>query len=72
MGRSSAHRSNVRGIGYNAAMTARKKQPKPRPKRPYPSYKEGELRDMSIEEKMDPNYRSENLRGVIRKAAKKS
>jgi hypothetical protein len=53
-------------------MTTRKKQPKPRPKQPYPSYEEGELRDKSIEEKMDPNYEGENLHGVIRKAAKKS
>jgi hypothetical protein len=59
-------------IGYNVAMTARKKQPKPHPKRPYPSYKEGELRDKSIEEKMDPDYRGENLHNAIRKAAKKS
>ena len=50
---------------------SRKKQPKPRPKRLYPSYEEAELRDRSIEEKMDPNYRRENLLGTIRKAAKK-
>ena len=62
----------MHGIGYNAAMTTRKKQPKPRPKRPYPSYEEGELRDKSIEEKMDPDYRGENLRSLIQKAAKKS
>jgi len=41
-------------------------------KRPRPSYEEGELRDKSIEEKMDPEYRREHLRNVIRKAAKKS
>ncbi len=50
---------------------SRKKQPKPRPKQPYPSYEEGELRDKSIEEKMDHNFGRENLRDVIRKAAKK-
>ena len=50
--------ARVPNIGYNAAVTARKKQPKPRPKRPYPSYEEGELRDKSIEEKMNPNYRA--------------
>jgi len=49
---------------------SRKKQSKPRPKRPYPSYEEGELRDKSIEEKMDPEYQGETLRRVIRKAAK--
>jgi hypothetical protein len=41
-------------------------------KRPRPSYEDGELRDKSIEEKMDPDYRRENLRSVIREAAKKS
>ncbi len=45
-------------------------QPEPRPKRPYPPYEEGELRDKSIEEKMDPNYRRETLQRMIRKAAK--
>jgi hypothetical protein len=50
----------------------RKKQPKPRGKRPRPSYEDGELRDKSIEEEMDPNYGREDLRNVIRKAAKKS
>jgi hypothetical protein len=49
-----------------------KEQPKDGNKRPRPSYEEGELRDKSIEEKMDPNFRRENLRDVIRKAAKKS
>ncbi len=49
----------------------RKKQPKPRPKRPYPSYEDGELRDKSIEEKMDPEYGRESLRSVIRRAAKR-
>lgn len=50
----------------------RKEQPKNRSKRPRPSYEDGELRDKSIEEKMDPEYRRENLRCMIRKAAKKS
>jgi hypothetical protein len=49
---------------------SRKRQPKPRPKQPYPSYEEGELRDKSIEEKMDPNYSRETLQRMIRKAAK--
>jgi hypothetical protein len=48
----------------------RKKQPKQRSKRPHPSYEEGELRDKSIEEKMDPNYRRENLLRAIRDAAR--
>lgn len=48
-------------------------QEKPRKKKPRsPSYEEGELRDKSIEEKMDPNFGRENLQRVIRKAAKKS
>jgi len=50
---------------------AHKKQPKKRSKR-RPSYEEGELRDKSIEEKMDPNYRRKDLLEVIKKAAKKS
>jgi hypothetical protein len=48
----------------------RKEQPKKPSKRPRPSYEEGELRDKSIEEKMDPEYRRETLRRMIRKAAK--
>lgn len=48
----------------------RKKQPKNEGNRPRPSYEEGELRDKSIEEKMDPAYRRETLRALIRKAAK--
>ena len=56
---------------YSCGMD-RKKQSVRRSKRPRPSYEEGELRDKSIEEKMDPNYGRENLRSVIRKAAKKS
>lgn len=48
----------------------RKKQPKKRSER-RPSYKEGELRDKSIEEKFDPNFRRENLVSLIKKAAKK-
>ena len=58
-------------IGYNAAMTARKKQPKPRPKQPYPSYEEGDLRDKSIEEKMDPEYERKDLRRLIKKGVKR-
>ncbi len=48
------------------------KQPKNPSKRPRPSYEEGELRDESIEEKMGPTFVRENLRNVIRKAAKKA
>ena len=48
-----------------------KEQPKNPGKRPRPSYEEGELRDKSIEERMDPNYGRENLQRIIRKAAKK-
>jgi hypothetical protein len=57
-----------RSVCYPCSMS-RKKQPKPRPKRPYPSYEEGELRDKSIEEKMDPQYRRESLQRLIKKAA---
>lgn len=39
-------------------------------KRPLPSYEEGKLRDPSIEEKQDPNYKPDDLLGMIRKAAK--
>lgn len=47
-------------------------QKKPRQKKPRrPSYEEGELRDKSIEEKFDPNFRRENLLGLIKKAAKR-
>ena len=49
-----------------------KEQPKNRSKRPRPSYEEGELRDKSIKDKMDPTFRREGLRRLIRKAAKKS
>lgn len=49
----------------------RKEQPKDKSKRARPSYEEGELRDKSIEEKMDPKFRRENLQRLIRKAAKK-
>jgi len=49
----------------------RKEQPKNLSKRPGPSYEEGELRDKSIEEKVDPNFRRESLRRLIRKAAKR-
>jgi hypothetical protein len=48
------------------------KEQKNTSKRPRPSYEEGELRDRSIEEKMDPNYRRENLQRILRKAAKKT
>ncbi len=45
-------------------------QKKPRKKKPRrPSYEEGELRDKSIEEKMDPNYRKSDLLKLIKKAA---
>lgn len=47
-------------------------QKKPRKKKPRrPSYEEGELRDKSIEENFDPNFRRENLLDLIKKAAKK-
>ena len=49
----------------------RKKRPKKRSERRRPSYEEGELRDKSIEEKFDPNFRRENLLGLIKRAAKK-
>ncbi len=48
-----------------------KEQPKNGNKHPRPSYEEGELRDKSIEEKMDSAFRGETLRQLIRKAAKK-
>jgi hypothetical protein len=47
-----------------------KEQPTDQNKRPRPSYEKGELRDKSIEEKMDPNFRREGLRRLIKKAAK--
>jgi len=40
-------------------------------KRPRPSYEEGELRDKSIEKKIDPKYRAEDLTRLIQRAAKK-
>jgi hypothetical protein len=46
-----------------------KERPKKPSKQPRPSYEEGELRDKSIEEKMDPNYRRENLQRLIKKVA---
>ncbi len=39
-------------------------------KRPRPSYERGELRDKSIEKKVDPTYRAEDLTRLIKKAAK--
>lgn len=46
-------------------------QKKPRKEKPrHPSYEEGELRDKSIEKKMDPSFRREDLLRVIRGAAK--
>lgn len=47
-----------------------KKQTKNRSKRPRPSYEEGELRDKSIEEKMDPGFKREDLLRIIKDAAK--
>jgi hypothetical protein len=47
-----------------------KKQPKKRSDRRRPSYEEGELRDKSIEEKMDPSYQRKDLLDLIKKAAK--
>ncbi len=44
----------------------KQRQPKQRSKRPRPSCEEGELRDKSIEEKMDPEFRRENLQRMIR------
>jgi len=49
----------------------RKKQPKKQDERRRPSYEQGELRDKSIEEKFDPNFRRDDLLGLIKKAAKK-
>jgi hypothetical protein len=51
-------------------MSEQKKTRKKKPRRP--SYEEGELRDKSIEEKFDPNFRRKDLLGLIKKAAKKS
>ncbi len=49
----------------------RKKRLKKRRER-RPSYEEGELRDKSIEEKMDPNYQKSDFLKLIKKAAKKT
>ncbi len=51
-------------------MSERKKPRKKKPRRP--SYEEGELRDESIEEKMDSDYQRKDLLGLIKKAAKGS
>ena len=51
-------------------MKQRQQQTEKRSKRPRPSYEEGELRDKSLEEKMDPKYQRETLQRMIRKAAK--
>lgn len=48
----------------------RKKQFNSQGNKPRPSYEEGELRDKSIEEKMDPAFRRKDLLGLIKKAAK--
>ena len=48
-----------------------KKQTKKPSRRPRPSYEEGELRDKSIEKKMDPTFRREELLRTIWKAAKR-
>ncbi len=53
-----------------ASVMGQKKQPGSPSKRPHPSYEEGELRDKSIEGKMNPDFRRETLRALIRKAAK--
>ncbi len=50
----------------------RKKQPKKRSeRRRRPSYEEGELRDKSIEEKMDPSYQRKDLLDLIKKGVKR-
>ena len=41
-------------------------------KRPRPSYEEDQLRDPSIEKKIDPNYKESDLLALIKKAAKGS
>ena len=40
-------------------------------KRPRPSYEEGELRDKSIEKKIDPTYQPKDLTRLIQRAAKR-
>ncbi len=49
----------------------KQRQPKQRSKSPGPSYEEGELRDKSIEEKMDPEFQRKDLLGLIKRAAKR-
>lgn len=49
----------------------KQRKQKQQSKRPRPSYEEGELRDKSIEEKFDPNYRREDLQSLIKRATKR-
>lgn len=56
-------------VCYASGMDHRE-QPKNGGKRPLPSYEEGELRDKSIEEKMDPGFKRGDSLRAIRDAAK--